>query len=502
MSLYLMFGDLQHEHPLELVDLQPNYPRYKEYEEEEDDDDDYTKWDFCSPCNLCGKEINLYQRYYYKCSLSSCNHFLHKWCGELPTMISLRAHFDRCDGTRYNRPRSWYWFNVTCETSSKDYEESEYNILNLPFWDQTDSLQKHLFFKETSTHHHHHHLINVEDNQLLTNCHQHPLRLVHSHDDDMSNQTTSCRSIVSRLHNPREKVELLCDGCVRPIMSMPFFQCTEDGCSSFVLHEWCTRLPPELKNHFAHPQHTLTLLPKVPVGFGVFICNACKLPCNGFAYGCVTCEDYYIDVTCAFLPEAITHEAHPNHLFLRVDDATRQSCFACPQQNNSTFMYKCRTCKDVYLHPECALLLPKTITHKYDSHPMRLSYMPIENHKSEYFCEICEEKFDPKTWFYHCSDECAQSLHPACAPLILHSERVTRSLFSYGVYRYVNIKFGRVVDNIKGHSHSLVFSQGVDDDGRCVKCAQRVRYNMIFKCLECNYVIHYQCEFNIYMVKY
>ncbi|MFS7956159.1 hypothetical protein Hanom_Chr07g00651311 [Helianthus anomalus] len=60
----------------------------------------------------------------------------------------------------------------------------------------------------------------------------------------------------------------------------------------------------------------------------------------------------------------------------------------------------CNIC-DVYLHPECALLLPKTIRHPYDKHPMHLSYFPIENHKIEYFCEICELELNPHSCFYH-----------------------------------------------------------------------------------------------------
>ncbi|KAF5758014.1 hypothetical protein HanXRQr2_Chr16g0724541 [Helianthus annuus] len=73
-------------------------------------------------------------------------------------------------------------------------------------------------------------------------------------------------------------------------------------------------------------------------------------------------------------------------------------------------IFSCRTCDYSGLHSNCALLIPETTTHKCDKHPMKLSYFPIENHKSDYFCEICEQEFDPEFSFYHCH-ECMQSTH-------------------------------------------------------------------------------------------
>nr|XP_043611619.1 uncharacterized protein LOC122583260 [Erigeron canadensis] len=634
---------LQHEHPLKLVDLLPNYPLYKEYndddndDDDDDDEDDGTKWDFCSVCNLCGQEVNLYQRYYYKCSRNSCHYLLHKWCKELPKTISLRSHsclgtltlcnilykwrceickarlepnesvfrcinrcyfhvdvkcviaslenriiyhpshphplacvtyepnLYHCDAcgvkhmgnvyhcttcfnffvqsdclflskkkltTHHTHPLilsytfSWehqktefyptcricrgsfhnetlwiykcekcrYYAHLDCVKSkgdqlisglgesSKNYEESDYqNILSLPFQDQTESIQKYFFSKKTSS-------FKTNEDKLL-NYNSHPLRLIYtqpSNDNTKEASTSSC-------HNPRERIELLCDACMRPIMSMPFFQCSDQGCP-FVFHEWCTRLPSEFHNHPGHPEHTLILIPKVQGKcFGVFNCRVCRLPCNGFAYGCERCE-YYIDVTCVFIPKEITHEAHPNHLFFRVqfEDVDHQ-CLACLQSCHlRPFSYKCRTCEDVYLHPECALFLPKKITHKYDKHEMILSYNPVENHKSEYFCEICEEKFDPKKWFYHCYDECAQSMHSACAPL-LNNEKDVYFYFQKGVHEYLNIKFGSVLDDTRVHSHPMVFAQGIDEGG--CQCGHSVKYSMVFKCLQCKYETHYRCVF-------
>ncbi|MFS7927643.1 hypothetical protein Hanom_Chr04g00311531 [Helianthus anomalus] len=40
--------------------------------------------------------------------------------------------------------------------------------------------------------------------------------------------------------------------------------------------------------------------------------------------------------------------------------------------------------------------------------------------------------------------EFVQSVHSACAPLILQSEQGVNSLYSEDVYKFINIKFGHV----------------------------------------------------------
>nr|GEV66140.1 B-box-type zinc finger, zinc finger, PHD-type, DC1 [Tanacetum cinerariifolium] len=50
---------IQHKHPLHLVDLQPCYPDYVEFSDGEEEDK-VRKWDFNSPCNQSGKDINVY----------------------------------------------------------------------------------------------------------------------------------------------------------------------------------------------------------------------------------------------------------------------------------------------------------------------------------------------------------------------------------------------------------------------------------------------------------
>ena len=141
--------------------------------------------------------------------------------------------------------------------------------------------------------------------------HKHPLVLIHNNND---NDTSGVESV--SLHDPMKRVKLLCDGCVRPIIAMPIYKCSQE-CSNFVLHESCARLVPELKNHFH--EHTLVLRQSC----SLFCCRVFGLPCNGFAYSCDSCE-YCIDVHCGIAPTIFTHEAQPNIPYLKLVSQKRR----------------------------------------------------------------------------------------------------------------------------------------------------------------------------------
>ncbi|KAL8223537.1 hypothetical protein R6Q57_019012 [Mikania cordata] len=242
---------------------------------------------------------------------------------------------------------------------------------------------KDVVFKETN------------ERSITRNSHEHPLLLVDT-------LPMNCNYIE-------------CNACLIPIVkNATFYKCTY-GCN-FFLHDWCTGLPAELKDYKGHPHHSLLLLPKVG---HEFTCHVCNIVRKGFAYSCVECG-YDIDVICAFIGGKITHKCHPYHRFSRVDPKSRRgNCRMCLSRftydTNNTWL-GCESC-EFRIHLGCALLLPETIKHKYDKHPMTLCYTPVENHEGDYFCEVCEKLFNPYASFYHCH-ECDQSLHPECAPLI------------------------------------------------------------------------------------
>ncbi|XP_021983947.2 uncharacterized protein LOC110879718 isoform X3 [Helianthus annuus] len=182
--------------------------------------------------------------------------------------------------------------------------------------------------------------------------------------------------------------------------------------------------------------------------------------------------------------EAEADEEEEKDVVIQKDFVCPCKCKRCDQPIHEYYS----TC-EVYIHPECALLLPGTIRHPYDKHPMNLSYLPIENHKSEYFCEVCENVLNPHACFYHC-DECSQSLHSACAPAIC-CETTTYSDRRRNISQHINLKFGSI-HKIDGHSHPLLFAQGIKSDGQCSICSKGLRY-MILKCLQCKYAIDYEC---------
>lgn len=339
---------------------------------------------------------------------------------------------------------------------------------------------------------------------ITPNIHEHPLILVN----------TRCNDITTPMSMNKVEDDL-CNGCVNPIMDeMSFYKCTSQGCN-FVLHEWCAKLPTELKNYKGHSQHSLLVLfPKVPDhqfiriylhDLGVFLCDVCKRLCNGFVYSCVKCS-YNVDVTCALIRKKVSHKSHPNHLLSRVTKRKdKDSCRMClsPFTNSTEISFSCESC-DFHLHPKCALL-PETVRSKYDKHPMTLSYFPIENHEGDYFCEECEDELNPNAWFYHCH-ECVQSMHPACAHLIPQIKPCIFNGLSLttGVSKHeMNIKFGSI-HKIKIHPHPLSFSEVLTENE--VKCANHFDKftdswpNLVLKCIQCNFLIHAVCALYIDML--
>ncbi|XP_071739015.1 uncharacterized protein [Rutidosis leptorrhynchoides] len=247
---------------------------------------EYQEAEFDPPCRVCDRRFRDVKLWIYKCE--KCRYYAHLACTRPgPKFTSYFSYYD----TSRKKQKKINNFNHT-------------GLLRLPFPDETCNLLKHYFSKESGNESR-----ETTEAALQYSVHQHPLILV----------TTSSTSNLILCHNPMKKLQLLCNGCLRPITSMPFYKCAnyEDQNCTFVLHEWCTQLPDKLQEYPGHPEHTLTLYSNAPSKFlSVFICGVCNLPCNGFVYSCVQC-DYHIDVNCGFIPEQVEHEAHPNHILVR-----------------------------------------------------------------------------------------------------------------------------------------------------------------------------------------
>ncbi|KAI3711822.1 hypothetical protein L1987_70370 [Smallanthus sonchifolius] len=374
---------------------------------------------------------------------------------------------DLCDQeiTYYHR----FYVHLGCANTTVKLEFTEGydraghpNVHHFPLTDQTYNKYTDFLFKERKL-----------ERRITHNSHEHPLTLV----DD----------ITSPMKN---KVEDLCNGCLTPIMAMPFYKCTY-GCD-YVLHDWCTRLPTKVKGHRYAPRHTLILLPKpIPKSNYIdwFSCYVCYKYCNGFAYYCVKC-DKYIDVCCALIDEGIRHKSHPGHLLLRtLIRKDKKYCRVCLSGfHNKETSFSCKRC-NFHIHRGCGLLLPETIRHKYDKHPMTISYSPVENHEGDYFCEVCEEEINPNACFYHCQI-CVQSIHLACAPLIPQIKAYTSNgLSEKGVPEYDCLKLGSI-HKIEDHPHPLTLLKKTETDVECTKCHDTLNNSCYLKCLQCKFTVH------------
>ncbi|XP_071719388.1 uncharacterized protein [Rutidosis leptorrhynchoides] len=458
---------LGHKHPLKFIDLELEYPHNEDEEEEEEEEENDSlnvKGEFRCICGrVCGVNFNRdhnHNLWIYKCE--KCRYFVHLDCA-----------------TSRREPFMSIVSFLGPEKQVKNYQDSDHpNLIHLPFPDQSYSIPRHILEKQIGS------KIFGSDKAILLkhDSHEHPLILV-DNNDEITPSSTSSKIYSISCHDPMKRVELLCNGCSRPIMSPPFYKCEKQHCN-FVLHEWCTRLPNEIKNHPRHNHHTLILITRSPTFLNVFDCSTCMLSSNGFSYTCIECE-FMIDVNCGLLPDKITHDAHPNHLLSLVTLAL--GYFSCQNCTYSIYgeSFSCSVC-DFDLHPKCAYLFPRSIRHKIDKHPLDLSYVPIENHKSDYFCEICENVLNPQGWFYHCHT-CVQSIHTECAFVIHEYEKATND-----VNLDLNIKFGGT-HMLGCHPHPLSFVRGIRSDGKCKECGRTLIGKMILKCGLCNYAIDYYC---------
>ncbi|KAD4586039.1 hypothetical protein E3N88_23640 [Mikania micrantha] len=626
----LNLEELQHEHPLILIDLQVMHRDYEEDDDDYDDNELIATQNFECTCDRCGKRIDWYHRYYYKCSMSSCNYSIHKFCEKLPKTLKFQGHPSdhtliltkttndqtcrscfRChrDGICYQCSVCNYEIDLLCATfveqhtihhpghphpllslsvepglnkcfacgekhegcfyqcvtcynflinfdclslpvklllQTKHFSHGHFLTLSYSFLDRLYDFEcricgmefedDHFIYKCSKCMYYVHpkcatqriepsmsilslglgqmeknfkdadhpnllrfplddgshilsYQIKADTPAHINHWHRIPLSSEYnlSQDTEMITSSSSSSSSVVSLHDPMKRSKLLCTACSRPITKTPFFKCSGSDECDFVLHDWCSRLPEELTNHVAHPKHPL----KLDSEPDIHLCDVCGLIYNGFSYCCERCG-FFINVNCAFVPEEITHEAHANHLLERADASSSRlseiKCRACRVPiDEGKIYFRCSACK-FYLDCRCALILPKTIRHKLDKHSLTLSYSPIEDHKSQYFCEVCEEELDPGKWFYHCV-ECAQSIHTACAPLILQCEQDVNSLYVEGVYKFINIKFGAVRKK-KSHDHPMSFAPGTSNDGFCQDCGRRLQSSFIYKCLHCKFARH------------
>ncbi|KAL3637264.1 hypothetical protein CASFOL_019563 [Castilleja foliolosa] len=303
-------------------------------------------------------------------------------------------------------------------------------------------------------------------------------------------------------HPNNAGVARVCNACVQLISpSDPFYSCANNNnnelgnsfCGEFFLHSCCAHLPTMIFNQHRH----LSLVPKAYNRFNMFKCSGCQRQCNGFAYtrGC----DIYMDVVCAFMHTSVMHNGHAKSHILHPPQYffKPSTCICCGEKivMHGEIGYDCNTCRNFNLHAWCALL-PDTITHRFDRHPLKLLITTQrliddgdqgkEEEENIMFCEICEQDMvDDKRWHYGCK-VCDQYFHVDCIPALDCLSR---------------IKFGFTsTARVTCHDCPLACVRAVSVDGyRCGHCQVIIRESDViaFECSDCYFWIHEECARNL-----
>ncbi|KAK3035154.1 hypothetical protein RJ639_032827 [Escallonia herrerae] len=115
-------------------------------------------------------------------------------------------------------------------------------------------------------------------------------------------------------------------------------------------------------------------------------------------------------------------------------------------------------------------------SHRYDPHPLILSYPPFDQHPDEFYREKCQVEIDPNFWLYHCGG-CDQSFHTTC-------------LFprgsSHGIKYWVTAKVDK-------HPHLLRLVQEEKRKWTCNQCGAFSWFPSALACTECNFYVCIYC---------
>ncbi|KAM7497025.1 hypothetical protein LguiA_021439 [Lonicera macranthoides] len=200
---------------------------------------------------------------------------------------------------------------------------------------------------------------------------------------------------------------IICSGCQKRLLGSAY---TCSKCKYF-LHEKCAQLPKEII-HPKHLEHPLALFSRPTYRNQECICNVCHT--HGwawFTYNCSLCE-FDVDIICAMEEERmVKHESHPHPLTVLHQKGTFE-CDACGTIDKDS-SYFCSTC-EFWIHKSC-YSSPSTFKHGDHDHPLQLNYfLPYNNRRFKYYCDVCEQKVHPSYWVYNC-DRCRYFVHIKCA---------------------------------------------------------------------------------------
>lgn len=279
---------------------------------------------------------------------------------------------------------------------------------------------------------------------------------------------------------------IVCNGCTLPISNQTkYYGCL--GCN-FFLHIFCANhlprtLPPGKCS--VNPQHSLSLMYYISK---LSRCCLCGNITNGFIYSCFIC-DTNCDIFCCLAPKKIKHDYHSHPLIQHYNsisdysEASAKTCNLCLEFIVCGFDYRCETCSGIQIHQCCAFVIPRSMTHRWDSHTISLLYPPIY-FKGTKYCEICEIQVNQETWLFRCTG-CDQCFHPEC------------------IMPPYNIKTGIMEDRPDFHHHKLTLVYQENDRyperfNKFFSCSQghghgNIASGLYFRCSRCNYFLCVFC---------
>ncbi|KAK3043430.1 hypothetical protein RJ639_002009 [Escallonia herrerae] len=186
------------------------------------------------------------------------------------------------------------------------------------------------------------------------------------------------------------------------------YRCTNTNCN-YSLHITCLKLPLQAL-HPLHLPHPLTLLQHPP---DHPTCHQCTTPCSNFTYSCTSCP-FSLHLHCATEQRNFTYKIHNHPLSFSAAPPSGFLSFICNVcgDDGQCFNLQCKICPFV-VHIECSVL-PVTVNYSSHEHPFKLiTVRSIEDGTGEFYCDVCEERVNPKGCIYYCED-CVYIGHLGC----------------------------------------------------------------------------------------
>ncbi|EOA17865.1 hypothetical protein CARUB_v10006270mg [Capsella rubella] len=325
-------------------------------------------------CNACGR-VGGHSPYF----CVQCNFMIHRQCIDLPRVININRHDHRISYT--TRLGHGKWICKVCRNEVDGFYGA-YTCVKCPsfavhsrcatredIWDMIELEGMPDEDDEVAP------FEVIDDNTIKHFSHDHNLQIN---------------------KDGHFQILLVCEACVLQILSEPFYSCKQ---CNFILHEKCANHPRKKRHVYNNLPFTLLISDGE-----VYQCWLCSQDFTGFRYKSGLSMN--IDVRCAAISDTLEHGSHQHSLYYSSNLSKR--CNRCEMMKP---VYRCDEC-DYGLENQCALLPNKVMRIRYDDHPLILSFGDT-NVASEYWCEACETKVNPKEWFYTCND-CGTTLHISC----------------------------------------------------------------------------------------